>query len=70
MSLRRGKSPYKACIKCKLVVESSVTVCPNCGSKEFTNNWSGLVIVIDPENSSIAQLLGIKKAGRYAIKIR
>ncbi|MGB9830540.1 MAG: transcription elongation factor subunit Spt4, partial [Fervidicoccus fontis] len=47
---KRLKSPYKACIKCKALVEPNVEVCPVCGSKEFTNDWEGLVIVLDVNN--------------------
>ncbi|MEM4348407.1 MAG: transcription elongation factor subunit Spt4 [Candidatus Anstonellaceae archaeon] len=58
----------KACKKCKLLVESNI--CPVCQSSDLTEKFSGQLIVLDPEKSSIAQKLGAKAVGRYAIKIR
>jgi DNA-directed RNA polymerase subunit E" len=66
----RKSVSYKACLKCKYLVEPSVEVCPNCGSREFTYDWEGAVIILDPKNSKLAKLLGIEKPGRYAIKTR
>ncbi len=68
----RGKKSlaYKACLKCKMLVDPDVEVCPNCGSREFTYNWDGAVVIMDPENSTVAKMLGIKRPGRYAIKTR
>lgn len=57
----------KACKKCKLFVEGDT--CPSCGSASFTNTWQGRLYVTDI-NSEIAQKLGIKVKGEYAIKIR
>ncbi len=64
----RGK-PFKACRKCKALVNKEVNICPICGSSDFTDEWEGMVIIIDPENSEIAKMLGITKPGRYAIKV-
>ena len=43
--------------------------CPNDGSTELSGEWSGLVIVLDPKKSQVAQTLGIKVPGRYALKV-
>ncbi|MCD6301436.1 MAG: DNA-directed RNA polymerase, subunit E'' [Staphylothermus sp.] len=64
----RGK-PFKACRKCKALVNKETNVCPVCGSSDFTDEWEGMVIILDPENSEIAKMLGITKPGRYAIKV-
>ena len=57
----------KACRKCgRLTMDSS---CPNDGSKDFGEQWSGLVIVLDPGQSSVAETMGVKNAGRYALKV-
>ncbi len=66
---RSTTKAFKACVKCKALVPADAEVCPICGSKEFTFEWSGVIIVIDPEKSAVAKLLGIKTPGRYAIKI-
>ena len=32
----------------------------------LSNEWSGLIIVLDPKNSKVAETLAIKVPGRYA----
>ncbi len=66
----RKKLPLKACVKCKTLVSEDVEICPNCGSTEFSDDWEGLVIIIDKDSSEIAKILDIDKAGLYAIKVR
>ena len=44
--------------------------CPICGSKEFSTEWSGIIIVTDPAKSIVANKLGISKPGRYALRVR
>lgn len=66
---RRPLSGFKACRKCKLIVPDDVTQCPNCGSVEFSEEWRGLVIILDPEKSCIAKELGITKPGMYAVEV-
>lgn len=61
-------SAEKACLNCKFI--TSEKICPNCGGTQFTTEWFGIVAITNPEKSAIAKELGIKKRGRYAIKIR
>ena len=56
-----------ACRKCRTLTTEKA--CPNDGSTELSNEWSGLVIIINPEKSQVAKTLGIVKAGRYALKV-
>ncbi|MCK5107444.1 MAG: DNA-directed RNA polymerase, subunit E'' [Nanoarchaeota archaeon] len=58
----------KACKKCKLFVEGET--CPNCKGNQFSTNWQGRLIIIDPSKSVVAQKIGIKAKGEYAIKVR
>ena len=58
----------KACKKCKLFVEGSE--CPLCKGNQFSNNWQGRLFIIDPNKSLIAQKIGIKAKGEYAIKVK
>jgi DNA-directed RNA polymerase subunit E" len=44
--------------------------CPNDGSNDLGDRWSGLIVVLDPEHSSVAQTLGVKNAGRYALRVQ
>lgn len=43
--------------------------CPNDGSTELSNEWSGLIIIINADKSQVAKTLGITKSGRYALKV-
>jgi len=73
VSLLSKKAPtllQKACRKCKTIVSDDVAVCPNCGSTDFSDDWSGLIVIVDPNTSKIAQMLNISKPGHYAIKVR
>jgi DNA-directed RNA polymerase subunit E" len=45
-------------------------VCPRCKSTSFSDDYSGIVIMFDPETSAIAKAMGIKEKGRYALKVR
>ena len=60
-------SKERACRNCRRIVTGNV--CDNCGSTNLTHNYQGLVIVIEPERSEIAKMLGVKKPGYYAIKV-
>ena len=44
--------------------------CPSCGSNNFTTSWQGRIYVSDVANSMIAEKIGIKVKGEYAIKVR
>jgi DNA-directed RNA polymerase subunit E" len=45
-------------------------VCPNCKSTSLSEDFTGVVIVLNPEVSEIAKKAGITKPGRYALKVR
>jgi DNA-directed RNA polymerase subunit E" len=57
----------KACTRChRLMEEERCAVCNVASSK----NWSGFLIVVDPENSQIAEELNISLPGEYALRVR
>ncbi|MBT0159013.1 DNA-directed RNA polymerase, subunit E'' [Candidatus Bathyarchaeota archaeon A05DMB-2] len=58
----------KACTNCHLITKENV--CPKCRSTSLSEDFSGIVIVFDPENSAIAKAMSIKDKGRYALKVR
>ncbi len=58
----------KACRKCHYITEENV--CPNCKSTDLSEDFSGLIIIFDPENSVIAKTIKAERKGRYAIKVR
>ena len=57
----------RACRECKFITMKNR--CENCGSTNLTQNFSGMIIIIDEEKSEIARELGIKKKGSYAIRV-
>lgn len=58
----------KACKNCRMI--SAGPVCPNCKSTNLSDDWTGVVIVINPDNSEIAKKMTIKTPGKYAIRVR
>lgn len=58
----------KACTNCHFITRESV--CPRCRSQNLSDDFGGLLIVFDPENSVIAKSMNIKEKGRYALKVR
>jgi len=58
----------RACRNCRIITDG--TACPECKSTDLSDDFSGVVIILDPESSEIAKLMNIKKKGRYAVRIR
>ncbi len=58
----------KACANCHFVTKENV--CPKCRSTTLSEDFGGIVIVFDPENSAVAKAMKIKDKGRYALKVR
>ncbi|CAI50630.1 transcription elongation factor Spt4 [Natronomonas pharaonis DSM 2160] len=59
------------CRDCHRVLEvDDGEQCPSCGSTSMTEDWAGYVVVAHPEDSRIAEEMGISEPGRYALKVR
>jgi DNA-directed RNA polymerase subunit E" len=58
----------RACANCHFITKENV--CPRCKSTSFSDDYSGIVIMFDPQTSAIAKAMGIKEKGRYALKVR
>ena len=59
-----GKRQY-VCRECKrFTLEKQ---CPICKSTNLSASWKGLIVINDPADSEIAQLLGITVPGKYAL---
>ncbi|MHB8567050.1 MAG: transcription elongation factor subunit Spt4 [Nitrososphaerales archaeon] len=56
-----------ACRKCQTLTTGKI--CQNCHSTELTPDWSGLIVVVNPEKSTVSKTLTITKPGRYALKV-
>jgi DNA-directed RNA polymerase subunit E" len=58
----------RACRTCKNISEDSI--CPVCRGSEFSDDYSGLLIVLEPDNSLLAEKLETNEPGAFALKIR
>jgi DNA-directed RNA polymerase subunit E" len=58
----------KACANCHFITKENK--CPKCRSTSLSEDFSGIVIMFDPENSAIAKAMNITEKGRYALKVR
>ncbi|MCD6368371.1 MAG: DNA-binding protein [Thermoproteales archaeon] len=66
---RRIGTPFKACRNCKRLVRQNVDKCPDCGSRDLTQEWFGLAIIIS-DDSLLKQKLELSKTGKYTLKVR
>jgi DNA-directed RNA polymerase subunit E" len=57
----------KACTKCHRIMEEDRCAICNVAT---SRNWSGFLIVVEPEKSGIAQELKITLPGEYALRVR
>ncbi|WP_423792030.1 transcription elongation factor subunit Spt4 [Methanocaldococcus indicus] len=57
----------KACLRCKYLTNEEE--CPICGAPT-SDNWTGLIIVLNPEKSEIAKKAKISIKGSYAITVK
>ncbi|MBM5805400.1 MAG: DNA-directed RNA polymerase, subunit E'' [Candidatus Verstraetearchaeota archaeon] len=69
MSKDKPSSTKYACRKDKYILTEDEKRCPICGGSDLSDEWSGIVIIMDP-SSKLAEIIGAKKTGRYAIKVR
>lgn len=63
----------RACRRCRRIeTDKTVNQCQGqgCQSHDLSEDFSGIVIVIDYEKSEIAQRMGITENGKYAVKVR
>ena len=58
----------KACKHCKMIYEGNS--CPNCQSTDSVDGFKGKISVVNSEQSEIAQHLGIKGKGVFALRLR
>ncbi|NIP66591.1 DNA-directed RNA polymerase subunit E'' [Candidatus Bathyarchaeota archaeon] len=58
----------KACRECQLISEGST--CPKCKTASLSEDYSGLVIIFDAEDSAIAEAMETERKGRYALRVR
>lgn len=59
----------KACKICNTIYEEG-DKCPKCDSRESTDNFKGRIVILNPEQSEIANKLNLKSKGNFAMKTR
>ena len=59
----------KACKDCRMIILGNEKVCPKC-SGELSDRFSGMIIMLDPENSEIAKAASINAIGTYAVRVK
>jgi DNA-directed RNA polymerase subunit E" len=59
------------CRECHRVQENEeAEACQSCGSTSLTEDWAGYVVISHPEESDIAEEMGVTEPGNYALKVR
>ncbi|MDD2439226.1 MAG: DNA-directed RNA polymerase, subunit E'' [Methanosarcinaceae archaeon] len=58
----------KVCRHCLRLLDGET--CPICGTSDLSEEWSGLVIILDPSRSEIAKKLGVELPDKFALKVR
>ncbi len=59
----------KACRECRYIVYMNDKSCPRCGG-ELSEKFAGMIIILDPERSEIADVADLKAVGSYAIRVK
>ncbi|MCK5593341.1 DNA-directed RNA polymerase subunit E'' [Candidatus Bathyarchaeota archaeon] len=58
----------KACRECHRISREST--CPKCKAATTSDDFTGLAIIFDHENSIIANAMKVEEKGRYALRVR
>ncbi|MEM3671183.1 MAG: transcription elongation factor subunit Spt4 [Thermoprotei archaeon] len=69
MPARRHPGGLKACRECKYLNPYTNQVCESCGSSRFSEQWEGMIVIYDVDSSKISESMGVKKPGKYALKL-
>jgi DNA-directed RNA polymerase subunit E" len=68
-----AKVPF-ACGECNRILpdppsKNDPVQCHHCPSAPVTTDWTGYVVILQPERSEVAQRLNITDSGSYALKV-
>lgn len=58
----------KACRECNTITTEAT--CPKCKTATLSDDFSGLLIILNPKESEIAKVMEITRKGRYALRVR
>lgn len=59
----------KACKNCHLISKNK-NICPKCKTHTLSEDYTGEVIILKPDESKIADYLKILIPGKYALRVR
>ncbi len=59
----------RACRNCRMIINEE-KVCPKCQGTDFTEKYSGEIIVLDAERSEIAKAAVLNAPGKYAVRVK
>jgi len=63
------KPAFRACVDCGTLNPRDVQVCSNCGSSRLSDDWEGMVILLNPSTSRVGAHIGLMKPIRRAIRV-
>lgn len=58
-----------ACRNCRMIL-SEKNACPKCQGTDFSERFTGEIIMLDPEKSEIAKIALLNSVGKFAIKVK
>tara|TARA_B100001094_G_C17639683_1_gene534437 strand:- start:153 stop:380 length:228 start_codon:yes stop_codon:yes gene_type:complete len=63
-----------ACGECNMILpdpekKNEIPQCPYSPSAPVSNDWQGLVIIMNPETSEVGKRMGVTRPGSYALKV-
>jgi DNA-directed RNA polymerase subunit E" len=59
----------KACKTCHLITKND-SICPKCKTHTLSDDYTGEVVIIKPDDSKIAEYLKVRVPGKYALRVR
>jgi len=60
----------KACKTCHLITKNQAGTCPKCKTHTLSDDYTGEVIILKPNESKISDYLKIMVPGKYALRVR
>lgn len=64
-----SKFKERACKNCHIITKIE-SVCPKCKTHSLSDDYTGEVIILRPEESKVAEYLKVGVPGKYALRVR
>ena len=52
------------------IINNNEESCEYCGSNEFTKEWYGMIIILDPKKSILSEKMNISNPSTYALRVK